>query len=182
MEINDNNVKSLADNINNSTSVKQVLQSNKDIKPQEVYFSKNNETPKRVSSTKKAQSLSTILKTFAIVATTTVLGVVSPISILPEATNIKVMELVSYDTGVFYMVSVSDHAQGLTVELYNDFTNRVQKIEEDFGEGQFEDLSPNMKYTFAIKKGLKVLYKKTVTTSREEQRYVEYDYKSSDRG
>ena len=59
------------------------------------------------------------------------------------------------------------------IMLYNDFTNRTQKFEEQMMEGTFENLQPNMTYTIAIKHGNIVIASKVVKTVIQEDEYYD---------
>ena len=110
------------------------------------------------------------LKSFAIVLTTVTTGIVGT-PVLSGSIKAEIKELQAYETGIYYCLSLSDYEEGLKVVLYNDFTNREEEVLDSFVSGCFENLAPNMEYTFAIKKGISIIVKtniKTITRYHDE--------------
>ncbi len=146
-------------------------------------YKPNNYETKNTTIKKQTADLMTVMKTFAIVCSTAVIGVTG--GLLPTGPKVEanIMELGYGDEGIFYFVTLSEYVDGVTVELYNDFTDRVNKVESVEADGFFENLAPNMRYTFAIKLGNKTLAKQTIVTRYEEydEPYYE-DYDDNDQG
>ena len=177
MEINDNNIKSTSDSILNSSSIKSEYQRNNDILPRNVYKNDNLsvKAKEKAKEKTKVDNLPNLLKTFAVmtVALATGVGVINPIA---NTVSAELLEFGAYETGVYFVVSFSEYAEGLKAVLYNSFTDREIEITDSFAEGHFEDLASNMQYTFVIKQDTSVLIKKTITTKSIDDKYFYEDY------
>lgn len=136
---------------------------------------KNLETTQKIEKVKKkTQTISEIIAKFAVVAVAGVSGVVSLDVLAPPPIKAEISYLEAFDSEVVYCISLSEFDEGVKIVLYNDFTNREQTMEEAITEGIFENLQTNMKYTFVVKQGAKILAKETlVTKTREEELYEE---------
>ena len=55
------------------------------------------------------------------------------------------------------------------IVLTNDFTNRTEKVEEQWWSGTFEGLKDNMMYTISVMVGDTVIATKMIKTSAERQ-------------
>ena len=179
MEFNDNKVKTTSQSFNNSNSVKKYISSTNNIKHKSEYKKSNydfSEKPKQ-----KSNIFSNMLKSFAIVLTTVTTGIVGT-PVLASSVKAEIQELQAYETGVYYCVSLSEYEEGLKVVLFNDFTNREEEVLDSFVYGCFEDLAPNMEYTFAIKKGISIIAKKNVKTTNRyyDEYYKDYDNRDID--
>ena len=147
----------------------------------------NQAKDKTTETKQKSQNLAKLLTTFVgmVSAATVIVGVDT---ILPTTKYVEVQEFYasSYETDVFYYLSLGedyDPESDVYVVLYNDFTNREEKIEEQGWEGTFENLKENMTYTIAVKQGNKVLVSqkvKTETPEKYEEEYYEEDPITSD--
>ena len=166
-------------------------------------YKTDNYEKRSTTAKKSSQSLSSMLKTFAIMVSAVLTGVAG-VSVLPSSSiTATIYETYCYSTELYYVVTLSEYEDGLSVVLYNNFTNREEKItkdslEENFEYGQeqeirdgeeplpngylffgtFENLQPHMTYTIAIKKGLITLAKTTFYF--EEKLEPEEDYSSGD--
>ena len=167
-------------------------------------YKTDNYEKKATTAKKSSQSLSSMLKTFAIMVSAVLTGVAG-VSVLPSSNIVaKVYDPYCYSSTLYYVVTLSDYEDGLTVVLYNNFTNREEQITQDRIEenyefledqeyeqerdgeergpngyifsGTFENLQPNMTYTLAVKKGLVTLSKKTFRFEEEKDDYEEDDY------
>ena len=142
------------------------------VKVDDVYKVDNSVSARKIKSAKKkAKSISTLVKTFALAVSTVTLGVVGVEIASPPSVHAEFVELEATGDAVFYYVELDDIAEGVTVVLYNDFTNREQPVEEQGAGGAFEGLQKNMYYTIAVKQGSKTITKQKVFTK---------EYKSSD--
>ena len=130
-------------------------------------------------SPKKAQEISSIVKTFAAVIGASMMGVAG-ISILPTPTKAKaIIEYTSSINEIYYYVELTDYVEddNYYIVLYNDFTNRTEQLEDNAIEGAFEDLATGMTYTLAVKQGNNIIASKTVKTGDQRQ---DYEPKPSD--
>ena len=169
-------------------------------------YKTDNYAQKTTSAKKGAQTLSGLLKTFAIMVSAVLTGVAG-VSVLPSSNIVaKVYNTYRYDSSLYYIITLSEYEDGLSVVLYNNFTNLEEKItqdrieenyelleEQDYEEiregedetpngylfyGTFENLQPNVTYTLAIKKGLITLTKTTICLNKMTDEY--YDYEEDD--
>ena len=140
------------------------------IEIQKTYATPNLESAKkREKSVKAAKSLGDLIKAVAVVVAATTTGIVGVGSILPEnLPKVEISEVYAFENEVSYFVSLDRYEEGLKIVLYNDFTDREQDMDGTAMEGTFEDLQVDMTYTFAIKKGSKIIESKKVVTRREE--------------
>ena len=127
---------------------------------------------------KKANSLSTLIRNFAVVASTLLVGVTG-VSILPIGPQASFDYIQAYDDAIYYYINISDYDDGIKVVLHNDFTNREQYLEGSSFEGFFEELQPDMYYTISIVKGISILASERVYTHFYEEN-SKSDYPSSD--
>lgn len=153
----------------------------------------------------KATTTSRLLTTFVAAVSSVVIGVTSISGILPEPTTLtaRFEETYATDHEIYYMVEIGDSRfneqdesgrekmqyeeeynededyvidlTDLYVVLYNDFTERSEKIEEQFWSGVFEHLQENMSYTLEVKYKNNVLASKTLKTVLQKSDY-EDDY------
>ena len=151
-----------------------------DVSTASVYKTDNNVSARRHSDiSKKSNSLSTLIKNFAVIASTLMIGI-GGISLMPSPVNAKFDYVEAYDNMVYYQVSLSEYEEGLKVVLHNDFTNREQIIDDSSSYGMFEELQPDMYYTISIVKGLNVIVSEQIYTHFYEKKdYSDYDYNSS---
>lgn len=132
------------------------------------YARKTSASPSSVAAA-KTKSFADIIKSFAVIVSSLMIGVVG-INILPQQpSNVKFEYLEAYDTGVFFEVVLDEYEEGLKVVLKNDFTIREDEIFEQMWSGYFEDLEPNMYYTISIVRGSTVLAKERVYTHYYEK-------------
>ena len=144
----------------------------------ETQKSQKEQNEEKSKSTKqKSQGLAKMLTTFVgmVSAATVIVGVDT---ILPIQSSVQIVEFEASasENDVFYYLSLENYDpehDDVYVVLYNDFTNREEKIEESGWEGSFERLKENMYYTIAVKKGNKVLVSKQVKTYIEKTPYTE---------
>ena len=112
----------------------------------------------------------------------------------PPAVEVQKMVVEAYSTGVYYYVNLNEYADDITIVLKNDFTNRIEKVTQSDIDGYFENLAPNMRYTFLVKQGNYVIAEKSIVTKETSQRdgykedynnypsedYSDEDYSSED--
>ena len=124
---------------------------------------------------KKVADTSGVVKAFLAIVSVVAIAVAGVLSL---STNVKATFdwLEVSDTAIFYTVSLTDYDGGDTcyVTLQNDFVDRREEITENWMEGFFDDLQPNMYYTLSVKVGNIVILQRTIYTS--ENRYSDYDY------
>ena len=121
---------------------------------------------------KKSTAISSLIKTFALIASSVIIGVESLGLVSPPDIKAMFEYVEAYETGVYCEISLSEYQEGLTLVLSNEFTDRQQVIEEpeeDFNWYTFEDLKPNMHYTLSIVIGSHVLATTTVYTQDKLQ-------------
>ena len=138
-----------------------------DIKPQRYAKNEVNcfSKPKKQEN-KNVENATNIVKSFLAVVSTVL---VAMFGVSTFTTNIKATLdfLEVYDNAVYYAISLTNYEEGKDncyVNLYNDFTNRIFEISDNYSEGYFENLQPNMYYTFAVKVGNTVIMEKTIYT------------------
>ena len=147
-----------------------------DISTASAYKTDNNTSARKSKDiSKKSNSLSTLIKNFAVIASTLMIGV-GGISLMPSTIDAKFDYVEAYDDMVYYQVSLDEFEEGFKVVLHNDFTNREQVIEESSSYGMFEELQPDMYYTISIVKGIRVLASEQIYTHFYEKQ--DYDYSS----
>ena len=118
---------------------------------------------------KTSKSVGDLMKIAAVLFATTTTGIVGIGSIVPDdLPKVEVSEVYASENEVSYFISLDRYEEGLKIVLYNDFTNREQNFDGEAMEGTFEDLQVNMNYTFAIKKGTKVIAKQNIKTEKEK--------------
>lgn len=174
-ELNNNNVTSAYKNVKNSSVLHNANNiSTKNIAISSTYSSKNTTSPASTTKAKQAgQSFSTMVKAVALVASAAIVGAVgiTTMSVPPPTISVNEMFLSADETGVYYFVGLSDFSDDITIVLQNDFTNRVDKIEEQSWEGGFENLASNMKYTFLVKQGSQVIAREIIITRPGEEKH-----------
>jgi len=124
--------------------------------------------------------LTNIIKTFALVVSASIIGAVGVNNLSPSSIVANELYVEAYETGVHYFCSLSEFDENITIELKNDFTNRVEKVVSTQMDGCFENLAPNMKYTFFIKHGSKIIVKKDLITKTSRQSYNDQESWNSD--
>ena len=136
-----------------------------DIKPKNASEVKNGER----SVAKKAKTTSKLLTTFVAMTAAVGIGVGTSSQILfPTSAEAKIESVFCDETSIFCFVVVEEFEEGLTLVLYNDFTNRWVRISDSGSfEFYFEDLAPHMTYTLEIKSDLITLDSKVVYTTLE---------------
>ena len=135
----------------------------------------NNENARYQKTKETAKKTSSLITKVAAVAATAVLGVTGVQLIVPETINAQFEEVYVYETGVYFHVSLNEMDDDVYVVLYNDFTSREEKIEEQQYSGYFEGLAEHMYYTLALKKGNTLFLKQTIYTQEDKSEYEEYD-------
>ena len=125
---------------------------------------KPNSAPSESARAKKTKSLTNMFKTFAVMFSAVLMGSAGLGLITTSNVNVTFNDVYAYDNCVSYYISLSSYEEGLSVVLYNDFTNREEKVEENNIEieGVFENLAPNMYYTLAVKKGSSTIAKTSI--------------------
>ena len=109
-----------------------------------------------------------------------VLAGIGGLSILVNFTNAKatIESVFCEETAIYCFINIEQYEEGLTVELYNDFTNRIEKIENvEKTEFYFENLKPYMHYTLSIKKDSTILDSKVVYTKFSDSYYEKENYR-----
>ena len=134
---------------------------------------KPNTAPSESKREKKTKSLTNMFKTFAVMFSAVLMGSAGLGLISTSNINVTFNDVYAYGDCVSYYISLSSYEDGLSVVLYNDFTNREEQIEDSNVEieGVFENLAPNMTYTLAVKKGTNVIAKKTIYLKQERDNY-----------
>ena len=141
-----------------------------DIIPQKNNNEINAKPIRKIEQVKeKTKGISEILAKAAVIAVGAATGVIGTTAIMPPAVKAEIEYVEFSDTAVFYGITLEEMIEGAKIVLYNDFTNREQIIEEQSMQGVFENLKSNMKYTLAIKQGIKVLAQTTFTTAVHEE-------------
>ena len=168
-------------------------------KPSQEAENKVEKKEKEVKTQTKAVTTSKLLTTFVAAVSSVVIGVTTISGILPEPTTLtaRFEETYATDHEIFYMVEIGDSRfdeqdesgrekmqyededyvidlTDLYVTLHNDFTNRSEKIEEQFWSGCFENLQENMIYTLEVK------YKNNVLVSKTLKTVLQSDYEDDD--
>lgn len=140
------------------------------IELQKDYATSNLEREKTKAKVERtSKSFSDLIKAVAVVVATTTTGIVGIGSIIPDnLPKVEISEVYAFENEVSYFVSLDKYEEGLKIVLYNDFTNREQDMDGTAMEGTFENLQVDMTYTFAIKKGTKVIKSQKIKTRREE--------------
>lgn len=129
----------------------------------------NKNTSARYEKAKKvSQTTGSLLTKVAVIVGAGILGVTGVEAIIPPSFKAHIEEVWAYESEVYYAVSMEEYSDDVYVVLYNDFTNREEKVEEQSYSGVFEHLAANMYYTLAIKKGNKVIVKQQVYTSTRD--------------
>ncbi|MCR5553335.1 MAG: hypothetical protein K6F08_01115 [bacterium] len=138
---------------------------------------KPNSAPNESARVKKTKSLTNMFKTFAVMFSAVLMGSAGLGLITTSSVNVTFNDIYAYDNCVSYYISLSSYEEGLSVVLYNDFTNREEKVEENNIEieGVFENLAPNMYYTLAVKKGSSTIAKTSIYLKEYERgKYIDY--------
>ena len=130
------------------------------------YVSKPKATPASVAT--KAKSLTDIIKSFAVIVSSMMIGVVG-VSLMPVQSTARFDYLEAYDTGVFYEVVLDEYEEGLKVVIKNDFITWEDPIYEQMWSGYFEGLEPNLYYTISIVKGSTTLVQERIFTHYYEK-------------
>ena len=132
----------------------------------EVKNQKARELPK-----KKIKTTSKLVTTFVAMVSAVTIGAGGVTAIFaPLDVKASIESVFADETSVFCFVNVEEFADGLSLVLYNDFTNRVEIIEEAGSfEYYFENLAPHMSYTLEIKDDFKVYDSKIIITRFEEK-------------
>ena len=140
------------------------------VETQKTYGKTNLQTAKiQTKAEKTSKSVGDLMKIAAVLFATTTTGIVGIGSIVPDdLPKVEVSEVYASENEVSYFISLDRYEEGLKIVLYNDFTNREQNFDGEAMEGTFEDLQVNMNYTFAIKKGTKVIAKQNIKTEKEK--------------
>ena len=127
--------------------------------------------PSTAPQAQKAKGFSKIITTFTAMISATVVCVVGTDAILPTTIQkAEIQHVFTTESSVEYSIYIEDYnpEDNVYVVLYNDFTNRSEKIEEEYWTGFFENLQKHMTYTLAIKKGSTVLVSMQVKTIFKE--------------
>ena len=170
MRTNDksNNSEFLKSRNDNSTNF--FCSSNNKIKTQSVPKNENKLEEKKRDN-KKSKSASRIITTFASMVSVLFIGVAVDNALPASTINANIDKVCAGDHIIEYCISVDDFKDDseLFVVLYNDFTNRTQKIEDQLFCGAFKNLQNDMTYTLAVKQGSKFIIKKQVKTKKQEE-------------
>ena len=131
-----------------------------------------NDTAKIRHEKNKAKNISKLMTSFVALVSGTAVFAAGVDAFIPPTTEIvaQIESVFTTESDVSYYIFLENYEgeDDVYVVLYNDFTNRTQKVEEQMMEGTFENLQTNMKYTLAVKKGSQVLASKVVRTVNEE--------------
>lgn len=108
-------------------------------------------------------------KVSRIVMSAAILAIVTAL-FLPAGSGISAefVFLSSTDTTVSYEILLSEFDGDISVVLYNDFTKRVERVEDVTASGEITGLKPNMGYTIAIKSGNKTIVKQSIRTKKAQ--------------
>lgn len=130
----------------------------------ETTLSSESVAKKKTSQISKA--LTKILT--AAVATIAAVVVILPI-VTDDSTEVNFAEMSVTDTAVSYNIVLENWSgKEYDLVLYNDFTERTEKLASENFSGEQDGLKPNMTYTLAVKSGIKTLAETTVKTMRSE--------------
>lgn len=131
----------------------------------------------KATTSKKSKDISKLLTTVVTVVSASMIGVVGVEDILPKATieakfeNVYATEHEVYYSAFYEMLGREDKEYNeedyynIYIVLYNDFTNRSEKFEDNYADGSFENLKENMTYTLEIRQGDIVVASTTITTT-----------------
>lgn len=131
----------------------------------------------------KANKISGPLTSFIALVSTVLIGFGGVGSLLnyTEA-KAKIESYFCEETTVYCYIEIEKFEEGMTIELYNDFTSRSEKIEQvEHNEFFFEGLQPYMNYTLAIKKASVILDSKNVYTKFEREKFPDSNYNQEDK-
>lgn len=134
-----------------------------------------NNLAKQKKKKNKTQELAKIITTFATMVSATIACVVGVDAILPSQPTISAeyFETWTSENEISYSLFVEDFDENddVFVVLYNDFTNRSQKLESPEASGTFENLQTNMLYTIELKQGDSVVVSKKLRTEPMKDYY-----------
>ena len=132
----------------------------------------------------KSKVISKILTTVVAVVTATAIGVTNIDGLLLPSTTLVAYfeELEATEHEINYGIWIEDSRvkedepyeedfdlSNVYIVLTNDFTNRTEKVEEQWWSGTFEGLKDNMMYTISVMVGDTVIATKMIKTSAERQ-------------
>ena len=121
---------------------------------------------------KKTQDLSKLITTFAAIVSATLIGIsgIGDIFVQKATTKAIFYDVWASVNEVFCSFELEnyDENEKYSVVLSNDFTNRVQIIEDNAFEGWFENLQTNMTYTITIKQGNIAIASRTIRTTERK--------------
>lgn len=120
---------------------------------------------------KKSNAISSLVKTFALLVSSVIIGMES-LGLSQPSITATFEYIEAYEYGVYCQISLSEYQDDVKLILHNDFTNReqpVEMIEEDENWYYFEDLKPNMHYTLSIVQGKLVLATTSVYTQSRDK-------------
>ena len=179
-----NNLSTQSEHLKN----KELIIKNGDIRKPNDITPKNAHTEQK-TTLKKAKTTSKLITAFVAMVSAATLSVGGLSTIFGGVEAKASIESVYCDeTSVSCYITIEKFQEGLSVVLYNDFTNRVEKIEmdeeyeeweemRDFGyECYFENLAPHMSYTLSIMVDSYTLDSKAVFTKLERKTSDEYPY------
>ena len=143
---------------------------------------KNNLTRQKKKKN-KSQELAKVITTFATMVSATIACVVGIETIFPTGPTItaEYFETWAGETEISYSLFVEDYDESydnVYVVLYNDFTNRSQKLDSSEASGTFENLKKDMTYTIELKQGDNVVVSKNLRTGRNKSDYGDIEYES----
>ncbi len=131
--------------------------------PNEIYVFSGNVTPKEIKTSdeqmasfdkskrkKKTDYAKLLASVVAVIGSVTVVGS-GVMASGGGASSAQILEYGGSYNSVFYYIELerAEDAQ-IEVVLYNDFTNRSEKLNGIENSGEFYDLVPNREYTLAV--------------------------------
>ena len=168
-EINNNNVDNSSNYKSRNKNTTQKYTGNK-LAENQKFLTQEETKPIK----KKPQEISKIVTAFTTIISASIIGI-SALDILPSGSTSKgqFIDIWTSTNEVSYTVELEnyDETYDYYVVIYNDFTNRSEKMEDNVQEGTFEELAENMTYTLALMQGNKVIASKTVKTGGRQQYY-----------
>ena len=137
---------------------------------------KKNIEAKHEHNKKRITNISKILTTFATMVSATALCIVGVDSLASSTVTTSMFETMATENEIYYCIELENYGgeDDLIVVLYNDFTNRSQKINGIEAYGVFDHLQTNMVYTLALKQGSTIITCKKLRTVYNEELQKDY--------
>ncbi len=167
----------------NNYSANFVGKSKNDLNTQKTAPSINEKPPEtnKKKTEDKAKNVSGLVTKFVAVVSSAVIGVAGVEAISPYFNNyyVDMEDCYATENAIYYNVYIEnknrinkenydieyeDNMEVFTLVLYNDFVNYSEEFEDNYIDGVFEDLKPNMTYNLAVKANGRTIATKSLTT------------------